>query len=69
MKIEMGGHAAHMGEGRNAYRILVGRSEERIPLGRPTIYKRWDRGGWGRDSIDLAQDKDKCEVHYLIHIR
>jgi hypothetical protein len=45
MKIEIGEHATRMGEGRNAYRILVGRSEERIPLGRPRIYKRWDRGG------------------------
>jgi hypothetical protein len=29
------GHVAHMGEGRGAYRILVGRPEGRRPLGRP----------------------------------
>jgi hypothetical protein len=29
------GHAARMGEGRRAYRILVGRPEGRRPLGRP----------------------------------
>jgi hypothetical protein len=45
MMIEMDGQAARMGEGRIAYRILVRRSEERIPLGRPRIYK-WDMGGW-----------------------
>jgi hypothetical protein len=28
-----------MGEKRNAYRILVGNSEEKIPLGRPR--RRW----------------------------
>lgn len=40
MKIEMGKHAAPMGERRDAYRILVGRSEERVSLGRTRIYKR-----------------------------
>jgi hypothetical protein len=29
------GHVARTGEGRSAYRILVGRSEGRRPLGRP----------------------------------
>jgi hypothetical protein len=32
-------HAARMGEERNAYRILVGKPEERRPLGRPR--HRW----------------------------
>jgi len=40
MKIEMGRHATRMGERRDAYRILVGRSEERMSLGRLRIYKR-----------------------------
>jgi hypothetical protein len=30
------GHVARMGEGRGAYRILVGRPEGRRPLGRPS---------------------------------
>jgi hypothetical protein len=30
------GHVARMGEKTNAYRILVGKSEGRRPLGRPT---------------------------------
>jgi hypothetical protein len=42
-----------MGEGRGAYRILVGRPEGRRPLGRPR--RRWDNNitmnlqevGWG----------------------
>jgi hypothetical protein len=33
------GHVACMGEGRGAYRILVGRPEGRRPLGRPR--RRW----------------------------
>ena len=29
MKIEMGGHAAHMGEGRGVYRVLVVKREQK----------------------------------------
>jgi hypothetical protein len=55
-----------MGEKRNAYRILVGNSEEKRPLGRPG--RRWVDNikmylreiGWdGMDWIDLAQDRDQ----------
>jgi hypothetical protein len=46
-------HVARMGEGRGAYRILVGRPEGRRPLGRPRC--RWEDDikmdlqevGWG----------------------
>ncbi|KAJ4446933.1 hypothetical protein ANN_13635 [Periplaneta americana] len=34
------GHVARMGESRNAYRVLVGRAEGKIPLGRPR--RRWE---------------------------
>jgi hypothetical protein len=42
-----------MGEGRNVYRVLVGKPEEKRPLGRPRL--RWEDGikmdlrqiGWG----------------------
>jgi hypothetical protein len=52
-----------MGEKRNTYRILVGKREEKRPLGRPR--RRWVgnikmdlRERWGgRDWIDLVQDK------------
>jgi hypothetical protein len=60
------GHLARIGETRNAYRILVGKPEGKIPQGRPR--RRWvdnikmDLGeiGWdGRDWIELAQDRDQ----------
>jgi hypothetical protein len=34
-RIGWAGHAARMGERRNAYRILVGKPEGKRPLGRP----------------------------------
>jgi hypothetical protein len=55
-----------MGEKRNAYRLLVGKSEGKRPLGRPR--NRWMdninmdllEAGWGGvDWIGLAQDRDK----------
>ena len=48
------------------YRVLVGKSEEKKPLGRPR--RRWEDnikmdlqelGCGGVDWIDLAQDKDR----------
>jgi hypothetical protein len=59
-------HVARMGEGRCAYRVLVGRPERRRPLGRPR--RRWEDNikmdlqevGWGgMDWIDLAEDRDR----------
>jgi hypothetical protein len=52
-KIKWVGHVARMGEGRGAYRILVGSPERRLPLGRPR--RRWEDNikmdlqevGWG----------------------
>jgi hypothetical protein len=56
-----------MGEGRGAYRILVGRPEGRRLIERPR--RRWEDNikmgfqevGWGggMDWIDLAQDRDR----------
>ena len=60
------GHVAHMGEERVVYRVLVGKPEERRPLGRPR--RRWadnirtdlQEGGCGyMDWIGLAQDRDR----------
>jgi hypothetical protein len=39
-RMRWAGLVARMGEGRGAYRILVGRSEGRRPLGRPR--RRWE---------------------------
>jgi hypothetical protein len=39
-RMRWAGHVARMGEGRGAFRILVGRSEGRRPLGRPR--RRWE---------------------------
>jgi hypothetical protein len=65
-RMRMAGHVACMGEGRGAYRILVGIPDGKRPLGRPT--HRWDCNikmvlqivGWrGMDWIDMAQDRDR----------
>ena len=67
IKLRMGwvGHVARMGEGRVVYRVLVGKPEERRPIGRPR--RRWEDNikmglqevgcGW-MDWIELAQDTD-----------
>ncbi|KAJ4444245.1 hypothetical protein ANN_06036 [Periplaneta americana] len=39
-RLRWAGHVACMGESRNAYRLLVGRPEGKIPLGRPR--RRWE---------------------------
>jgi hypothetical protein len=41
-RVRWAGHVARMGEGRNVYRVLVGRPEGKIPLGRPR--RRWKYG-------------------------
>jgi hypothetical protein len=55
-----------MGEGRGAFRVLVGRPEGRRPLGRPrlrledNIKTDLQEVGWeGVDWIDMAQDRDR----------
>jgi hypothetical protein len=52
-RMRWAGYVARMGEGRGAYRMLVGRPEGRRPLGRPS--RRWEDNikmdlqevGWG----------------------
>jgi hypothetical protein len=72
------GHVARMGEKRNAYRLLVGKPEGKIPLGRPR--RRWvdnirmDLGevGWGDvESIGLAQDRNRWRalVNSVLNLR
>jgi hypothetical protein len=59
------GHMARMGEERKVYKVLVGKPEERTPLGRPR--RGWEDGiridlreiGWmSIEWIQLAQDRD-----------
>jgi hypothetical protein len=67
-----------MGDRRGAYRVLVGRPEERKPLGRPG--NRWEDntnmvlrevGRGGMDLIDLAEDWDwlRALVNAVISLR
>jgi hypothetical protein len=67
-----------MGEKRNAYRILVGNPEGKIPLGRTR--RKWADNikmdlieiGWdGMDWIDLAQDRDQWRalVNAVMNLR
>jgi hypothetical protein len=58
------GHVAGVGEKRNTYRILVGKSEGKRPLGKPrrrrvdNINMDLKEIGWGGvDWTDLAQDR------------
>ena len=54
-----------MGERRSACRNLVGKPEERRPLGRPGSRREINikidlrELGWGMDWIDVAQDRDR----------
>jgi hypothetical protein len=65
-RMRWAGHVPRMGKKRKAYRLLVGKPEERRPLGRPRRRRmdniRMDLGevGWGDvDWISLAQDRNR----------
>jgi hypothetical protein len=65
-KMRWAGHAARMWKKRNAYRILVGKPEEKRSLGRRRrvcvdgIRMDLKEIGWcSVDWIDLAQDRDQ----------
>jgi hypothetical protein len=64
-KNQIGGACSTYGEGRGAYRVLVGRPAGRRPLGRPR--RRWKDNikmevGCGMDWIELAQDRDRLRA-------
>jgi hypothetical protein len=73
------GLVARMGEGRNVYRVLVGKPEGKRPFGRPR--RRWEDGikmdlreiGWGGgvEWIYLAQDRDRWRavVNAVMNLR
>jgi hypothetical protein len=60
-RMRWAGHVAHMGEERKLNKILMGKPEEKRPLGRPR--SRWEDGirmdlrevgwGWGIYGVDL----------------
>ena len=58
-------HAARMGDRRGAHRVSVGTLKVNRPLGRPgrtwndDIKMGLQEVEWGKDWIDLAQDKDR----------
>jgi hypothetical protein len=77
-RMRWAGHVARMGEGRNVYRVLMGKPEGKRPLGRPR--RRWEDGikmdleenGWGGvEWIHLAQDRDRWRalVNAVMNLR
>jgi hypothetical protein len=65
-RMRWAGHVARMGEDRGVHRLLVGKLEEKRPLGRPR--RRWEYnikvdlqevGGGRGDWMELAQDRDR----------
>ncbi|KAJ4434458.1 hypothetical protein ANN_23020 [Periplaneta americana] len=69
-RLRWAGQVARMVESRNAYRVLVGRPEGKIPLGRPK--RRWEDnikmdlrevGYDDRDWMNLAQDRDRWRAY------
>jgi hypothetical protein len=77
-RMRWAGYVARMVAGRNAYRILVGKSEGKRPQGR--LRRRWVDSiktdlreiGWdGMDWMELAQDRDqwKALVNAVMNLR
>jgi hypothetical protein len=77
-KMRWAGHLARMGEKRNAYKLLMGKPEEKRPLGRPR--RRWVDNvrmdlaevGWGDvDWIGLTQDRNRWRalVNSVLNLR
>jgi len=72
------GNVARMGEGRGLCRVLVGKPEGKMPLGRPRsrckVNIKMDLqevGCWGMGWIDMAQDRDRWRalVNAVMNLR
>ena len=66
IRMRWAGHVARMGEDRGVQRVLMGKPEGKMPLGRPR--RRWEDnikmglqevGGGRGDWMELAQDRDR----------
>jgi hypothetical protein len=77
-RMRWAGHVARTGEGRNVYRVLVGKPEGKRSLERPR--RRWEDGikmdlreiGWGGvEWIQLAQVRDRWRavVNAVMNLR
>ena len=77
-RIRWAGHVARMEEENCVYRVLVGKSDEKRPLGRPR--HRWEDNikmylqevdSGGMEWIELAQDRDRCRalVNAVMNLR
>jgi len=77
-RMNWAGHVAPMGEKRGVYRVLMGKSEGKRPLGRPK--PRWEDnikidlqevGCGSMDWIELAQDRGRWRalVNAVINLR
>jgi hypothetical protein len=77
-RVRWTGHVARMGAKRNAHRLLMGKKEGKMPLGRPR--RRWVDNirmdfvdvGWGDvDWIGLAEDRDRWRalVNSVLNLR
>jgi hypothetical protein len=58
-RMRWAGHVARMGEGRNVYRVLVGKTKEERPLGRQR--RRWE-GGIKMDLRNIGWGEGVCAV-------
>jgi hypothetical protein len=68
-RMRWAGHVARMGEGRGVYRVLVGRTEGKKPLGRPRHrwednikMDLWKIGIDGANWIQLVQDRVQWRI-------
>jgi len=76
-RMRSAGHVARMGEGRGVYRVLVGKSEGKRPVGRPrrrredNIKMDLREVGGGGDWMELAQNRDRWRtpVNTVMNLR